>query len=156
MVSGVHRKLSGLVGSWEGTTKTWFEPGVLADESPIRGTTRSILDGRFILHEYNSSLKGKPLSGVATFGFDLTTGTYQCAWVDSFHMSTAILLSESTNSAGKLFSALGSYGVPGVAERWGWKTEIEMPDDNKLAITMFNIAPSGEEAKAVETIYTRV
>ena len=34
--------LAGLVGEWEGTVRTWFEPGQLADESPIRARIRSL------------------------------------------------------------------------------------------------------------------
>lgn len=40
--------------------------------------------------------------------------------------------------------------------RWGWRTEIEQPDDDRLVIVMTNISPDGEEAKAVEVEYTRV
>ncbi len=42
---GAHHRLGLLVGKWEGTSRTWFEPGELADESPIRGTIRTVLDG---------------------------------------------------------------------------------------------------------------
>lgn len=31
------RLLEALVGEWAGSTSTWFEPGVLAGESPARG-----------------------------------------------------------------------------------------------------------------------
>ncbi len=34
--TGIHQKLQALVGNWQGTTRTWFEEGVLADESPMR------------------------------------------------------------------------------------------------------------------------
>ncbi|MFN2502534.1 MAG: DUF1579 family protein [Pyrinomonadaceae bacterium] len=34
---GWNAKLARLVGEWSGATKTWFEPGVLADESPMTG-----------------------------------------------------------------------------------------------------------------------
>src|SRR5436190_7812393 len=91
---GVHLRLATLAGEWEGTTKTWFEPGVLADESPLTGKMSAILGGRFILHEYAGELMAKPFEGVAIYGFDLATNKFQSAWVDSFHMSTAIMLSE--------------------------------------------------------------
>ena len=41
--SGMHKKLQSLTGNWEGITKTWFEPGVLADESPVKGAIRPLL-----------------------------------------------------------------------------------------------------------------
>ena len=58
--NGNHKLLSRLTGEWEGSTKTWFELDVLADESPMQGTIKSILGGRFMMHEYKGSLQGKP------------------------------------------------------------------------------------------------
>ena len=59
--TGAHFRLSKLVGEWEGITKTWFEPDKIADESPMRGSVRLVLGGRFIVHEYKGSMGGKPL-----------------------------------------------------------------------------------------------
>ena len=92
--SGVHAHLSLLVGEWTGAAKTWFEPGVVGDESPMTGRMKAILGGRFILHEYTGSMAGKPFEGVAIYGFDLATNKFQSAWIDSFHMSTGIMFSE--------------------------------------------------------------
>ena len=91
--SGIHQKLNQLSGSWEGMTKTWFEPDQLADESPMQGTIRPLLDGRFMIHEYQGMISGKPFKGIAIIGYDLGNKEYQCAWIDSFHMSTGILFS---------------------------------------------------------------
>ena len=88
--SGAHFQLSKLVGEWEGTARTWFEPGTVADESPVRGTMRLILDGRFIMHEYKGSFGGKPLEGMAIYGYHLDLEKFQCAWIDSFHNGAAM------------------------------------------------------------------
>ena len=52
---GQHKLLSGISGAWQGTAKTWFEGEDPVDESPIAGTIRPILEGRFALHEYAGS-----------------------------------------------------------------------------------------------------
>ena len=153
--SGIQQKLQSFIGDWEGTTKTWFEPNVVADESPMKGTIRPILGGRFLQHEYQGSLSGKPFEGIATYGFDIANNKSQSAWIDSFHMSTGILLSEGPPLESG-FSVLGSYGGPDIPEQWGWRTTIELTNPNELVITAYNISPEGQEDKATETIYKRV
>lgn len=150
---GCHAQLLRLVGTWSGITKTWFEPDKLADESPMSGTIRPILDGRFVIHEYSGELQGKAFEGVAIYGFDLATNKWQTAWVDSFHMSTGILFSEGERSDS--FGATGSYFAGEGSPSWGWRTEIDIVDDNSIVVTAFNIMPTGEEVKATETQYKR-
>lgn len=153
---GMHSRLQQLAGNWEGKTRTWFEPGVLADESEMKGQIRPVLDGRFMMHEYSGSLNGKPFSGIALYGYDLSSGKYQVAWIDSFHMGTAIMLSESSRTSENL-DVTGSYsGGEEQAEPWRWRTEINLEDEHTLVITAYNITPDGEESMATETLYKRV
>ena len=151
--SGPHANLARFAGEWTGTTKTWFEPDVVADESPMTGTIKVILGGRFLMHEYSGSLQGKPFEGVAIFGFDIATNKFQMAWVDSFHMSTGIMFSEG--DAGDKFSAFGTYYTGPDTPRWGWRTELEQIDDNNIVITAYNVEPDNSDQIATETRYTR-
>lgn len=157
-----HRRLARMAGEWEGTYRLWFEPDMLAAESSQRGSLRPVLGGRFLVHEYEWEFDGRRYAGVALIGYHIDERRWECAWVDSFHTGSSILFSQtaSHNAQGAEpphFTVLGSYGdgqtPPG--PRWGWRTEIEQADDDHLTITMTNISPEGEEAKAVEVEYTR-
>jgi Protein of unknown function (DUF1579) len=157
--AGPHARLARMAGDWAGTYRLWFEPGAPISEAPQRGTIRSVLDGRFLLHEYEWRFDDKIRTGIALYGYHLDEARWECAWVDSFHCGSSILFSQTAGVVDPAHLAvLGSYGdgqtPPG--PRWGWRTEIEQPDDDTLVIVMTNIAPDGEEAKAVEVRYARV
>jgi hypothetical protein len=151
--SGAHFKLSQIAGDWQGTTSVYFdETDNAVDASPSQGTIKSILGGRFMMHEYSSSMQGKPLEGIAIYGNQLDSGKFQCAWIDSFHTGTSILFSED-KQPDKLFSVIGNWAAGD--EIWGWRTEIEMPDNDTLIIKMKNYTPAGEAAGGVTTNYKR-
>ncbi len=146
--------LKSLVGSWEGRCQTWFEPGKLTDESTVKGEIHPILDRRFLRHTYTGSMQGKPRHGEETIALNTVTKRYQISWIDDFHMNYAIMLSEG-EATERGFVVKGKYDTAPDTPPWGWKTVFDLIDDNHLTITAFNITPDGQEAKAVETKYTR-
>jgi hypothetical protein len=155
-VDGPHALLASMVGEWSGMAKTWFEPGKLADEAPIKGSTRLIVDGMFLLHEYEGGMTGFPMKGLAVHGYSLGEKRWQTAWVDSAHNGTCIMLSLGAIDASTARpDFLGSYPAP-TGPDWGWRTTLELRGKDNLVISHFNITPDGHEAIGVEIDYKRV
>jgi hypothetical protein len=153
--SSPHRFLSALAGNWRGTSKLWLEPGKLADEAPIVGTIQILLDGRFALLLYQSSIEGEAQHGMFTFGYNITLEQFEASWVDSFHNSTGIMFCIGAEME-KGFSVTGSYPDPTGGPDWGWRTEVALIDNDHLTITAYNITPEGSEGKATEMSLVRV
>jgi hypothetical protein len=152
---GPHAVLASMVGEWEGVARTWFEPGKIGDESPVKGTTRLVAQGNFLLHEYEGTLMGQPMQGCAIIGYYLGGNRWQAAWVNNHHNGTRIMLSEGEEGDSRERpSVLGSYPVPGHPD-WGWRTTLEMHSPDNLVITHHNITPEGEESPGVEFAYKR-
>ena len=144
-----HHFLAQLAGNWKGVSKLWLEPDHLAGESPIVGTIQIVLDGRFAIFLYQSSIEGEAQHGMFTFGYNTTLERYEASWLDSFHNNTAIMFCEG-NAKERGFFVLGSFPDPAGGPDWGWRTEVEWIDEDHLLITAYNISPEGGEAKATE------
>lgn len=156
LAEGAHQKLKSLVGTWKGTTKTWFEKDVLADESPSDAIISSILDDRFISYDYQSSLNGSPLTGKMIIGFDLPYHQFTFSWIDSFHMGTQMMQAKGEATL-KGFSILGSWGNPEYGDQlFGWRTELQIVNDDEIVFLAYNIMPGEEETKAIEAVYKRI
>jgi len=148
-----HQHLLTMVGSWEGPTRTWFDPTAAPEESRTRLRIESVLQGRFVRIDYQGTIQGNPHAGQMILGYEDAERRFTSMWIDSFHMGTGIMVSSGAQSADGALALLGSY--PAGEERWGWRTLMRIPDPDHLVIEAYNITPAGREDRAIETRLSR-
>ena len=151
--------LAGMVGEWQGRYRVWLEPPAVHTDCRSMLHIESLLDGRFVSADYvwksgampggdDPAVKGEPESGSFMLGRN-RAGTWQMAWVDSWHNGDSILFC----TGGPEPKVTGVYGT--AEEPWAWRTEFELREADHLVITAYNITPDGQEQIATEGDYRR-
>jgi Protein of unknown function (DUF1579) len=148
-----HKQLASLAGSWTTNTKEWMEPGKPPMEATGTAEMKMVLDGRFLQQEYNSTMMGRPYSGMGTTAYDNMRKKYVTTWIDT--MGTGIFTMEGTGSPdGKTITMKGQHAKPDggqMTHRAVWK----IVDDNTQIFEMYGTHDHGKEMKMMEITYTR-
>jgi hypothetical protein len=118
--------------------------------SDTRCIGRPVLDGRFVTLDYDWTDLDGPQQGSMLLGCT-DEGMWQMAWIDSWHTQSSIMFCVGDNAAA--IDVVGHYGP--MDEPWGWRTTLQIPTENELIVTAWNVEPDGEELKATEASYVR-
>ena len=145
--------LQSLVGRWQGSCRTWLEPGELADESSIQGQISTITPC-VVEHRYQTTMRGSARTGQEWIAWNSVTGDMETSWVDSFHMNYGILVSRGNLDENQA-SVCGHYAVGPDHPDWKWRTDFTV-GPSALTIVSYNVSPEGEAAKAIEVVYQRI
>lgn len=125
---------------WSGRAELWLDP--LGNEAKTSDCTIAIDQG---VVSYTWSYEGKPQQGkleVRDDGADFS---------DSWHQPEPMPCT-AVGGSRALLEVLGSYGAGGGPD-WGWRTAVAKREPTgELILQMTNIAPWGEEARAVRMI----
>ena len=131
-----------LAGSqWAGQAELWLDPaGDQAQRCPctVRVETDAVV--------YAWSYEGKPQAGRLSLregGADFS---------DTWHSPTAMRCTGAP-SPWCLVDVLGTYAAGG--EDWGWRITLSLRPAGELVLQMTNVAPWGEEGRAVRMVCRR-
>jgi hypothetical protein len=148
----MHKWIAKSEGSWDATVKMMM-PGMPPSESKATMTTMMVFGGRYAHSSFKGDFMGMPFEGVATLGFNNSTGKFEGTWMDS--MSTATMyVSGTMDSATKAVTMSGEFMDPSknkmVKQRQvtTWKNDNEFTDE-------FYHSVDGKESKVMEISYTR-
>lgn len=133
--------LSGIAGTtWAGSGELWMDP--LGDEAARSEVTAAVESDTV---QYTWSHDGKAQSGTITARGD------GADFVDTFHSPETMRCRLLPDTQG-LLQVQGQYGPAG---EWGWRIGVSIRPTGELVLQMTNIAPWGEEGRAVRMICSR-
>lgn len=138
------------LGRWKGTMALYLTgpPGPdSVSDSALEVTP--VAKDKFLSFAYTWTFEEADQEGLLLVGGG--GGKATSAWVDSFHMSEAIMACQGSVGADGSVDLLGSYQAPPGPD-WGWRTTIESNGES-LLVTMHNITPDGAETLAVRGAY---
>lgn len=126
---------------WAGTSELWLDP---LGDVVTRGECSIAIAERVVL--YCWAYEGKPHQGSVTLHED------GAQFTDTWH-SPEIMKCGALTGARGLFVVEGKYGEDA---DWGWRIGLSLrAPSGELVLQMTNIAPWGEEVRAVRMICAR-
>ena len=140
------------IGSWRGTNSLWLSPDASAQKSATTLTLAPAIEGKFLEIKYTWIYDDQPQEGLLLIGYEAELVT--AIWADSWHMGKKFMQCQGVIKENGSVDVRGQYQAPPGPD-WGWRIVLEHEGENTLNLTMYNITPEGQEALAVEAVYSR-
>ena len=142
------------LGTWHARNRLWFVPeGPTFDSDTTLVVERAVGDVITLLR-YTWAHEGTTHDGVLLVRDTAPDAPPAMVWADSFHTGGTFMSLGPGQRTAQGVSATGSYAAPPGPD-WGWRIALEATAPSALTLRMYNITPEGEEALAVEAVYTR-
>jgi hypothetical protein len=125
--------------TWSGESELWVDP--MGNDADVSDATLNVSADGII---YTWVYKGAEQSG------ELRWDGEALQWKDSWHQPEGVTLT-LVPGHGSLIAAEYSYAA-GQGPDWHWRIKLAERPDGTLVLQMTNIAPWGEEARAVRTV----
>ncbi len=126
---------------WAGHGELWLDP--LGNEAATHDCTLEVGSRELV---YTWFYDGQPQRGVLSFADTVR-------WQDTFHQANGAELTPA-DGPGSLFAGGYAYSVPD-SPAWHWRVLLSERPTGELVLQMTNIAPWGEEGRAVRMTFSR-
>jgi len=147
-----HKKLDGMVGTWDTKVSMWMDPTKPPEVSTGTSENKWVLGNRYVEMQYQGTFMGQPFSGIGYQGYDNTTKKYIGTWMDT--ASTAMMNSTGTMT-GNVMKASSTMADPMTGKMEKLATTLTVKDKDHHTMEMWGAGPDGKQVKMMEIEYTR-
>lgn len=148
-----HADMSRYLGEWDVKLRFQYTPDHPV-ETTGSATFRWLLEGRWLLEEFECEFNGAPFKGYNLIGFDNLKQQYMTCWVDN--MSTSLFVAsgamDPSNSLLTTYSQVDDF-VRGMRNK-PIQTTTKFVDENKMIYTTNDVL-WGQTQTVMEATYTR-
>lgn len=149
-----HKKLNGMVGTWNVAMKWWMKPNQPPMDSTGVATRKLVLGNKFVSEDYSGEAMGQPFNGMCLTGFDNGKKKYITTWADSW--GSSIMTSYgSMDSTGKVITWWGEWDDCMTGKPKKYKSITRIESDTKQIFEMYDTDADGKEFKTMEATYTK-
>jgi len=149
-----HKKLDGMVGSWDTKIMLWMMPGMDPMMSTGTSTNQWVMGGRYLEQRFKGDFAGMAFEGVGYTGYDNVKKQYWGTWMDN--MSTSMMTSTGTVSAdGMTWEFDATMADPMTGKDATSKEKITVKDADHHTMEMWSAGPDGKMFKNMEIAYSR-
>lgn len=150
-----HKALMERAGEWKATVEDFNMGGLKSEAKVIR---KAILDGRYLLEEFEGDMGGMPMKGLGIVGYDNAKKEHFSIWLDN--MGTGLTLGKSPKGDDpKQQDGEGTMSGPMGVMNYRSVVKLEGPDKDVFEIHMSEAVMGGDPNKeylAVRITYERV
>ena len=148
-----HKKLDGMVGTWDVKVKSWMAPGAPPMESTGSAVNSWVLGGRWMEEKFTGSFMGMPFQGIGYTGYDNIKKQYIGTWMDN--MSTAVMTSTGKGGSGNTWEFASSMDDPMTGKTMPVTEKVTFTDADHHTMEMWSPGPDGKMFKMMEIAYSR-
>ncbi|MFN2382910.1 MAG: DUF1579 domain-containing protein, partial [Gemmatimonadota bacterium] len=131
------------------TSQMWMAPGAPPVASSGTASYAMVMDGRYLMENYEGSMMGMPFRGHAITGYDNNKKEYFNIWIDN--MGTGYMLTSGQwDDAARTLTLTGTYDDPITgAEDQAVRSVSHHVDADHMTYTMYMPGPDGQEFKTL-------
>ena len=153
MPGEAHKKLAGMVGTWDATVKMWQSPDAEPAVSTGVSKNTSIMGGRWIQQQFTGNFMKMPFTGIGYTGYDNISKQYVGTWMDS--MSTGMMNSTGSAEGDNAYAFTSMMPDPMTGKPTEIKSKITVVNKDRHVMEMWGPAPDGKMFKMMEITYNR-